>query len=915
MTRHILSAILILMAQTATSQERSSSSMYIQPQAKSDVTLFYNVDAEGVRYQPTWGLDLQWINEQNLRKGVRHMGLENVGIGRSGFRSTEALTNDVSLGNDQINYLRQRSNLFTSVCGAEIPLVLTADQEAGAVSYYVTNKSCNTSHWVAMINAHVEWMRQNTSHPIVGVSPYNEPDYWTVEEGATVAKQVEVAKLLRENYDGLKDVAIVGGNTLNDDKALEWYQTGKQYYDWGNTHQLAGSFDNFAKFFQQLKADGKTGYADEMHNVGEAMIGLEYGMNVGIWWGFDSRARGEFCDISRHGERLAYGEHRNNWTAASVYRHDDGRVKAFIGSSERQAYTTTYQFVSTDRDVYYDTYGPVRELRMEMPGGTAYQKGQTNAERVIDILWGEDVPHVAITDGTYRFVNKATGTYLNSTVSSIAMQQNYIKSQTQQWIVKRIDPRIGGDYSFYDIEQVKNAHLHINVKNFSTFDGAEVIPYTANTTPDSNEQWYFEYAGDGFYYIRNRETSLYLTTKSSAGSNGIGVQTNVLQTDEELRQRQMWRLLPAGIVYDKEAPAPPTGLTAKVQSASVKLTWAGNTDKDLLGYTLFRADITQGNDNAEWNTIARGVVGTTYVDNACRPGHLYAYKVKAMDAALNLSEYSEEVAIEKTVGSEPAMTARWLFNGELTDTTENLMDAAIYGNATYVTGREEDTKALSLNATRYLQLPYEVADHDEITVCAWVNLRSTSSWQRIFDFGNGTEQYMFLTPSNGSIMRFAIKNGGEEQTVDCSSKLPTAKWKHVAVTIGTDKTAIYIDGEEAASSTAITIRPSDIRPVLNYVGRSQFSADPFFTGYISDMRVYNHALTVDEVRRAMNGEDEETVEGDVNGDGTVDVADIASIISIMAGTVGSGFATSADVNGDGTVDVADISTVISIMAK
>ena len=51
--------------------------------------------------------------------------------------------------------------------------------------------------------------------------------------------------------------------------------------------------------------------------------------------------------------------------------------------------------------------------------------------------------------------------------------------------------------------------------------------------------------------------------------------------------------------------------------------------------------------------------------------------------------------------------------------------------------------------------------------------------------------------------------------------------------------------------------------------------------------------------------------GDVNIDGTVDVADISNIISIMAeGTENE----AADVNKDGTVDVADISSVISIMA-
>ena len=51
--------------------------------------------------------------------------------------------------------------------------------------------------------------------------------------------------------------------------------------------------------------------------------------------------------------------------------------------------------------------------------------------------------------------------------------------------------------------------------------------------------------------------------------------------------------------------------------------------------------------------------------------------------------------------------------------------------------------------------------------------------------------------------------------------------------------------------------------------------------------------------------------GDVNGDGAIDVADISNIISIMA--EGSNDP-KGDVNNDGAVDVADISNVISIMA-
>ena len=850
MKKHmILTAAWLATAMAVQAQEEhSSSGMFLQPSQKADVTVPFCVDDEGQRYEPTWGLDLQWINEQNLRKGVRHMGKENVGLGRSGFRATVALENDSVLGSDQINYLQRRSTLFTTVVDEKLPLVLTADQEPGADEYFVKNKSCNVNTWAAMINSHVHWMLKNTKHPIVGVSPYNEPDYWSVEEGATPSKQSQVAKLLKEKYIYMGDVAIVGGNTLNNDKAAEWYNPGKQYYDWGNTHQLAGSFDTFADFFTQLKQEGKIGYADEMHNVGEAMIGLEYGMTVGIWWGFDSRARGEFCDISRHGQRLAYGEHRDKWTAASVYRHDDGRVKAFIGSSERQAKTTGYQFLSTDRVAYYDTQGPSREFYMQIPGGTGYQKGQSNAERVIDIIWGEDVPRKAIVEGTYRIVNRATGTMLAASGDAINMQKASA-ANTRQWTLK---PSVSneqrlGDFSFYDITSVSKENLHINVKNFSTLDGAEVIAYAQNAIPDSNEQWYLEYAGDGYYYIRNRETSLLLTTASSNPVSGVKVRTNEKILEGEDMYRQMWRLLPLGVEYDTDAPAQPNGLAATPQPASVRLDWEAGTDSDLESYMVLRAD--EGSD--DWNTIARGVTANYYVDNTCSPARTYIYKVKAMDKAENLSEASQTVTAAPS--AEKALVAHWTMEGSLLDATVNQQDGAIYGNASFVNGDKEGEQALALTNSSYVQLPYELAASDEITVCAWVYSRSSTSWQRIFDFGNGTSQYMFLTPTNGSIMRFAIKNGGDEQMVDCPSKLPQNQWKHVAVTMGKDKTTIYIDGEVAASSTGITIRPSDLHASLNYLGRSQFVSDQLFIGSMDDVRIYNYALTQQQVKEAMEG--------------------------------------------------------------
>ena len=65
--------------------------------------------------------------------------------------------------------------------------------------------------------------------------------------------------------------------------------------------------------------------------------------------------------------------------------------------------------------------------------------------------------------------------------------------------------------------------------------------------------------------------------------------------------------------------------------------------------------------------------------------------------------------------------------------------------------------------------------------------------------------------------------------------------------------------------------------------------------------------------KAIEGEQPTQKPGDVNGDGAIDVADISSVISVMAGSKDIPLE-SADINGDGNVDVADISSVIDIMA-
>lgn len=63
-----------------------------------------------------------------------------------------------------------------------------------------------------------------------------------------------------------------------------------------------------------------------------------------------------------------------------------------------------------------------------------------------------------------------------------------------------------------------------------------------------------------------------------------------------------------------------------------------------------------------------------------------------------------------------------------------------------------------------------------------------------------------------------------------------------------------------------------------------------------------------------NAQSDPTKKGDVNGDGTVDVADVNQVINVMLGKTASDAARMmSDVTADGNVDVSDVNAVINIM--
>jgi predicted outer membrane repeat protein len=135
----------------------------------------------------------------------------------------------------------------------------------------------------------------------------------------------------------------------------------------------------------------------------------------------------------------------------------------------------------------------------------------------------------------------------------------------------------------------------------------------------------------------------------------------------------------------------------------------------------------------------------------------------------------------------------------------------------------------------------------DFTIAAWVWIDTRNAWERIFDFGTGTNNYMFLTvQSNTNTLHYAITTGGGEQQINGPNPLPTGSWQHVAVTLSITTCKLYLNGDKIASSP-ITLAPYLLGTTnQNYIGKSQWS-NPYLDGQVHDFRIYNYALSKNEI--------------------------------------------------------------------
>ncbi|MEV5613331.1 family 43 glycosylhydrolase [Streptomyces sp. NPDC052225] len=202
------------------------------------------------------------------------------------------------------------------------------------------------------------------------------------------------------------------------------------------------------------------------------------------------------------------------------------------------------------------------------------------------------------------------------------------------------------------------------------------------------------------------------------------------------------------------------------------------------------------------------------------------------------------------------LVAHWPLTADAEDASGHGYHGAPAGDASFADG------ALVLGgAGGHVKLPDDLlAGLDAVTVAAdvWVDADQPTPYF-LYGFGNTAAStgygngYLFATGGTAdSGFRAGLSDGNwkREEAVAANSGLPRGRWAQVTYTVGGGSARLYLDGAVVAADTSVNLTPGDIgggRTTANHLGRSPYTGDHTLKGRLRDVRLYNRALSADEI--------------------------------------------------------------------
>ncbi len=394
--------------------------------------------------------------------------------------------------------------------------------------------------------------------------------------------------------------------------------------------------------------------------------------------------------------------------------------------------------------------------------------------------------------------------------------------------------------------------------------------FTLNWRPGQTADTHHVYFGENPEDVQNgtadtdkglTELNTYLLENLEAGKTYYWRVDEVEADGVTVHAGAVWSFTVSGKIASRPVPASGTRLV----DPNVSLIWTEGAGS--IEHHVYLGDNSQDVQAGTGDTDKGTVETAVFVLDLLEHGKTYYWRVDEFDGQ---DTYTGEVWSFRTLPdiqiTDPNLVGWWKFDEDegtvALDWSGNGNHGTLFGGAERIEGY--DGGALNFDGVDdYVDLPIGslIASLTDSTIDLWTNFSNTGgSWQRIWDFGSGEQINMFLTPRIGTAgeMRFAITitSWADEDQTTAQATLPSG-WHHVALTIdpGNTKHTLYLDGQVAAENTAARYTPSSLGVTTqNWLGRSNYAADAYYSGSLDDFRIYNYVQTQAEIVETMKGD-------------------------------------------------------------
>ncbi len=364
---------------------------------------------------------------------------------------------------------------------------------------------------------------------------------------------------------------------------------------------------------------------------------------------------------------------------------------------------------------------------------------------------------------------------------------------------------------------------------------------------------------------------------------------------------------------DTQAPTAPGALQAAAVSVNqIHLTWTASTDNvGVTGYSVER----QGGGGSSFTPVGT-TSGTTFDDAGLLSGTTYSYRVRASDAAGNLSPYSN-IATAATPAASGGLVAAYGFNegsgGVASDASGNGNQGTIQG-AAWTSGKFGN--ALSFGGATSLVTVNDSPSLDltAMTLEAWIFPTSLNGWM---DVMFKVDDIYFLE-GNSPSGHPATGGTFSKPPLEAPGVLALNAWTHLAATYDGARLILYVNGVAVASRAASA-------PIASSGGALSIGGDSLygqhFAGKIDEVRIYDRALSAAEVQadmstavggaggggsQALTAAGATFIRGDADESGSIELRDSIRILRCLFRGEGCPRCAGAlDADGDGRFDIAD----------